>query len=91
MRNLRYNLVPGPTFSEVDEALYRHESPYYGYCASGFPPVENTMGDPAWRQERHRLSLLWHQLCPYRRGPEPAPTPLRQGLWRWLVRYWNGD
>lgn len=53
------------TFEEVDEALYRHNTPLYRYAASGAGsnPAENE----DWVLERKRLNQLWWKLCPWRK------------------------
>lgn len=51
------------TFTEIDEALYQHERPFYRYCASG--GGSNPADDPMWVEERIRLSELWYKLYPY--------------------------
>lgn len=53
------------TFREVDEALYRHEQPFYRACAGG-AYFERTR---TWEIERAWLLEQWHKLCPYKRKP----------------------
>lgn len=62
-------------FQEVDEALYRHEAPYYRSVATG-GFFEAT---PEWKAERARLTEQWLRFCPYRPTrdiPPPPPPPL---------------
>lgn len=49
-------------FLEVDEALYRHEVPFYRACSGGVH-FERT---PEWDAERERLLKRWYELCPFK-------------------------
>ena len=83
------------TFAEVDEALYRHERPYYAYCASGAGGTEHTTQDPRWVARRAELTALWYKLCLCKvleksLVPNPAPVPASRvkSFLTWLKHLW---
>ncbi len=52
-----YHVDSNSSLSDIDDALYYFESPYYRYCASGAGCNPESM--PGWSAERQRLTQLW--------------------------------
>lgn len=78
----RYLKNPTETssFSEIDEALYLHEAPYYRYCACG--GGSDLTRSKVWVAERQRLTALWYLKHPY-------PTPNNNQRKTFRLSFWQ--
>lgn len=76
-------ITAASTFAEVDDALYQHEAPYYGRCATDlfFNPKRDF--PPEWHAERARLSELY-KVKYAEKFPERMPKP-RQSTWTRMI------
>ena len=68
------------TFLEIDDALYRHEQPFYRACAGGAHFTVTL----EWKRERQRLNNLRHAKYPYKTKIEQKKT------WLEKLRTWFG-
>ncbi len=57
-------------FSEIDDAMYWHERPYYRYATTGGGSNPNER--PEWRRERERLLKLWLTKYPHTLDIDPC-------------------
>lgn len=53
-----YHVDSNSSLSDIDDALYYFEGPYYRYAASG-AGCDPSQCYPGWNCERQRLTQLW--------------------------------